>query len=198
MGILLSIGLVPAALALGFLPLQKPQPHQQSLKEAPANEEPDFSGKYKGTCYFDENHAEPYHDLTFTIYSTQHELQFDDYNDFRFTYRIGAVSGHFTGQNDSMKNDSFSYTAVHWNADKTELIMHSTFTEKPADVEGPMFTGIEKVSFSKQGDTLLVNAEMRRFDDLDEGYVKGTLACTFTKMGETGPLSPTMVKKPLH
>ena len=94
---------------------------------------PDFSGKYIGTCIVNGENSEPYDDYTFTIYSSQHELQFDDYNNVRHIYKIGGVSGDFTGRNGSSNRDAFGFVAVHWNNDKSALIINSTSAYKPAD-----------------------------------------------------------------
>ena len=149
---------------------------------------PDFSGKYEGTCIVNGENSESIDGLTFTIHSSQNELQFDDYNNIRHIYRIGGVSGDFAGRDDSSSNDTFGFVAVNWNNDKSALIINSTSADKPSDPEGPMVTGLEEVKLGLQGNKLILNADMRRFDNLDEGYVRSTLVCTFTKVGNAYPL----------
>ena len=51
-----------------------------------------------------------------------------------------------------------------------------------------MYTELEEGKLGLQGNKLILNADMRRFDNLDEGYVRSTLACTFTKVGNASPL----------
>lgn len=152
------------------------------------NTDPDFSGQYEGTCIVGGENSESYEGLTFTIYSNHNELQFDDYNHVRHIYTIGGVSGDFSGRGDYSSHDAVKFVAVHWNNNKSALIMNSTSAYKPSDPEGPMLTELEEIQLGLQERKLVLNADMRRFDNLDEGYIRSTLACTFTKIGNVAAL----------
>lgn len=191
--VLLNIIFATTSFAFQLFPLSKIKSNGGQQKIINKNSisdmtNPDFSGKYEGTCIMNGENSEPYNGLTFTVYSNQNELQFDDYNNVRHIYRIGGVSGDFAGRNNSSANDAFGFVAVNWNNDKSALIINSTSAYKPADPEAPIFTGLEEVKLGLQGNKLMLNADMRRFDNLDEGYVRSTLVCTFTKVGNAAPL----------